>query len=113
MTFLPTSLRAAGLCALLSAQVFAAQIVFVQPAEAGVIERACRSSDRSAANPSLCRCIQKVANVQLTSAERRTVSKWFGDPHQAQVVRQSSNWRDEQLWERYKLFGDTAAKTCG
>lgn len=113
MKMLPTSLRSAGLCAVLAAQVFTAQIVFVQPAQAGVIERACRSSDRSAANPSLCRCIQKVANVQLTSSERKTVSKWFGDPHQAQVMRQSSNHRDEQFWERYKLFGDTAAKTCG
>ncbi|MFT6457349.1 MAG: hypothetical protein ACJARR_001149 [Pseudophaeobacter arcticus] len=113
MKLLPTSLRSAGLCAVLAAQVFSAQIVLVQPAQAGAIERACRSSDRSAASPSLCRCIQKVANVQLTSSERKTVSKWFGDPHQAQVVRQSSNRRDEQLWERYKLFGDTAAKTCG
>lgn len=82
-------------------------------ANAGAIERACRQSDRSAASPALCSCIQKVANVKLTSSERKTVSKWFVDPHQAQVVRQSSNSRDERLWERYKLFGDTAAKTCG
>ncbi|MEP2717711.1 hypothetical protein [Pseudophaeobacter sp.] len=113
MKLLPTSLRSAVLCTVLAAQVFAAQIVFVQPVQAGAIERACRSSDRSAANPALCRCIQKVANVQLTSSERKTVSKWFGDPHQAQVTRQSSNHRDEQLWERYKLFGASAAKTCG
>lgn len=113
MTLLPTSLRSAGLCAVLAAQVFTVQVALVQPAEAGAIERACRSSDRSAANPSLCRCIQKVANVKLTSLERKTVSKWFDDPHQAQVVRQSSNHRDERLWERYKLFGDTAAATCG
>lgn len=113
MTSLPTTLRRAGLCVALTAQVFTAQLVFVQSAQAGAIERACRSSDRSAANPALCRCIQKVANVRLTISERKTVSKWFGDPHQAQVVRQSSNSRDEHLWERYKLFGDTAAKTCG
>jgi hypothetical protein len=113
MTLLPTSLRSAGLCAVLAAQVFTAQMVLVQPAQAGAIERACRSSDRSAVSPSLCRCIQNVANVQLTSSERKTVSRWFGDPHQAQVVRQSSNHRDEQLWQRYKLFGDTAAKICG
>lgn len=107
------SLRRAGLCAVLAAQVFAAQGFLVQTAEAGVIERACRNSDRAAANPSLCRCIQKVANHSLTASERKTVSKWFGDPHQAQVIRQSSNARDERLWERYKLFGATAAKTCG
>lgn len=117
MTLPYPSLRRAGFCALLAAQVFAvqtvAQFAMTQPAQAGVIERACRSSDRSAANPSLCRCIQKVANARLTVGERKTVSKWFDDPHQAQVVRQSSNARDERLWERYKLFGATAAKTCG
>ncbi|MCD9149482.1 hypothetical protein [Pseudophaeobacter flagellatus] len=113
MRLLPTFLRPAGLCAVLAAQVLTAQIVFVQPAQAGVIERACRNSDRIAASPALCNCIQKVANQQLSSSERRTVSKWFADPHQAQVVRQSSNSRDERLWLRYKVFGDTAAKTCG
>lgn len=84
-----------------------------QPVEAGVIERACRQSDRSAANPTLCGCIQRVANKKLTRSERKTVSKWFSDPHQAQIIRQSANRKDEQLWERYKSFGDTAAKVCG
>lgn len=82
-------------------------------AEAGAIERACRQSDRSAASPSLCNCIQKVANRSLTRSERKTVSKWFADPHQAQVVRQSSNHSDERLWERYKAFGDHATRSCG
>lgn len=107
------ALRRAGICAVLAVQGLTAQAVFVQPAQAGVIERACRNSDRAAANPALCSCIQKVADHSLTAGERKTVSKWFGDPHQAQVVRQSSNARDERLWERYKLFGATAAKTCG
>ena len=113
MTLPLFSLRRAGLCAVLAAQVLASQSLLLRPAEAGVIERACRNSDRAAANPALCRCIQRVANSSLTAGERRTVSKWFNDPHQAQVVRQSDNARDERLWERYKLFGDTAAKTCG
>lgn len=93
-----------------------AGIVAVQapsPADAGAIERACRQSDRTAATPSLCSCIQQVANRSLTRSERKTVSKWFGDPHQAQVVRQSSRSSDERLWLRYKAFGDTAARTCG
>ena len=113
MTLPLFSLRRAGLCAVLAVQVLTVELLSPQPANAGVIERACRQSDRSAASPSLGRFIQKVANIQLTSSDRKTVSKWFGDPHQAQVVRQSSNHRDEQLWERYKLFGDSAAKTCG
>lgn len=87
-------------------------VVIPQESSAGVIERACRQSDRTAANPSLCRCIQKVANRELSRGERRTVAKWFSDPHQAQVVRQSDRSSDEVLWKRYKAFGQTAQKTC-
>ncbi|WP_406649504.1 hypothetical protein QEZ52_08690 [Aliisedimentitalea scapharcae] len=79
----------------------------------GVIERACRQSNRTAANPSLCRCIQKVANKSLSHSERRKVSKWFSDPHRAQEVRQSDNRSDERLWLKYKAFGQQAQKTCG
>ena len=78
----------------------------------GVIDRACRSSDRSAATPQLCSCIQKVANSSLNRGERRKVAKWFSDPHQAQVVRQSDRSSDETLWKRYKAFGEQAQKTC-
>lgn len=79
----------------------------------GVIDRACRKADRTAASPQLCSCIQKVANVSLNRSERRKVAKWFSDPHQAQVVRQSDRRSDETLWERYKLFGTRAKDTCG
>jgi len=78
----------------------------------GVIDRACRGSDRSAASPQLCSCIQKVANASLNRGERRKVAKWFNDPHQAQVVRQSDRSSDEVLWLRYKAFGEQAKKTC-
>lgn len=101
-TFLTTALCAGFLAALAPAG-----------AEAGAIERACRQSDRTAASPGLCNCIQKVANRSLTASERKKVSKWFADPHQAQVVRQSSNRSDERLWLRYKAFGDHAARSCG
>ncbi|MDE4276055.1 hypothetical protein PXK58_17120 [Phaeobacter gallaeciensis] len=85
----------------------------VPPVDAGVIERACRQSERGYAKAGLCSCIQKVANKSLTRSERSKVSKWFADPHQAQVVRQSSHRGDEQLWERYKEFGANAARVCG
>ncbi|WP_291732539.1 hypothetical protein [Leisingera sp. F5] len=100
---------------LLTAALCAGFLTALAPAgaEAGAIERACRQSDRTAASPGLCSCIQKVANRSLTRAERKTVSKWFGDPHQAQVVRQSSSRTDERLWLRYKAFGDHAARSCG
>lgn len=79
----------------------------------GVIDRACRGSDRSAASPQLCSCIQKVANSSLSRSERHKVAKWFNNPHQAQEVRQSDNSSDERLWLRYKAFGERAKATCG
>jgi hypothetical protein len=83
------------------------------PSDAGVIERACRQADRTAATPSLCRCIQRVANKSLKASERRKVAKWFEDPHQAQVVRQSDKRSDERLWKRYRAFGEKAERSCG
>ena len=82
------------------------------PAEASAVERACRQSDRSASSRELCSCIGKVAKVSLTNSEQRTVAKWFSDPHQAQVVRQSDSRSDERLWLRYKAFGERAAQFC-
>lgn len=83
------------------------------PVQAGAIEKACRSSERSYQKASLCRCIQEIADQSLTRSERSTVSKWFADPHKAQVVRQSGRRSDERLWERYKAFGEIAARACG
>lgn len=83
------------------------------PSSAGAIDRACRLSDRTAASPRLCRCIQQVADQSLSRGEQRTVAKWFSDPHQAQVVRQSDRRSDERLWLRYKAFGENAARSCG
>lgn len=82
------------------------------PAQAGMIDRACRQADRTAATPAKCSCIQQVANASLTKSERKKVARWFDDPHEAQVVRQSSNRTDERLWLRYKAFGERAARTC-
>ncbi|KAE9630468.1 hypothetical protein FEE96_07750 [Parasedimentitalea maritima] len=87
-------------------------IVPSAPVQASTVERACRQSDRSASSPSLCRCIGKVAKASLSSSEQRTVAKWFDDPHQAQVIRQSDSRSDERLWLRYKAFGERAARTC-
>ena len=85
-----------------------------EPASAGlgVIDRACRQSNRPAATAQMCGCIQQVANTALNRSERRKVARWFKDPHQAQVVRQSDRRSDEVLWQRYRAFGDLAARTC-
>jgi hypothetical protein len=81
--------------------------------EAGAIRKACQKADRPAASAELCSCIQTVANRNLSLRERKRVAKWFSDPHQAQVTRQSNHWADEQLWQRYKAFGQDARKLCG
>lgn len=83
------------------------------PVEAGVIKRACLDSNRRAANPQLCSCIQKVANKSLKGSERRKVAKWFDDPHKAQQTRMSDRTADERLWKRYKAFGAKARASCG
>ncbi len=79
---------------------------------AGAIERACRQSERSAASPSLCRCIQSVANRRLNRSERKVVSTWLLDPQEAQIVSRSDRRSDESLWQRYQEFGDAAARSC-
>ena len=99
----------------LTAAACAAFLAGLMPVEsqAGTIERACRQSDRTAASPRLCRCIQQVADQSLTRSEQRTVAKFFADPHRAHVVRQSDRRSDERLWLRYKAFGENAARSCG
>ncbi len=79
---------------------------------AGVIDRACRSSGRTAATPQMCRCIQAVANDSLSRSDRKKAAKFFQDPHLAQVVRQSDRRSDETFWRRYKAFGERARLTC-
>ena len=82
-------------------------------AEAGALKRACVKSDRSAANPALCGCIQRIADQTLTRSEQRMVSKFFRDPNLAQQVRKSDTTRDDQFWVRYMAFGKTARASCG
>lgn len=81
--------------------------------QAGTIENACRSSSRGAAQPTLCHCIQQVAETSLTRSEQRAVSKFFAEPHRAQEVRQSDKRSDTQLWQRYIQFGSEAERVCG
>lgn len=94
-----------------------ASLVFVAPMSAfagpGSIDHACRQAARPGATAKLCTCIQKVANKSLTRSERYKVSKWFLDPHKAQQTRQSDRRSDEELWKRYKRFGQRARQTCG
>jgi hypothetical protein len=83
------------------------------PARADRIERACLNSDRAAATPQLCGCIQRVADQILTRSDQRLAAKFFADPQRAQDIRQSDSESHEQFWQRYRAFGSTAANVCG
>ncbi|WP_425102462.1 arginine transporter [Tropicibacter sp. S64] len=78
----------------------------------GPISKACLKAGRKGANAQLCGCIQGVANRDLSSSDQRTAVKFFTDPHQAQVIRQSDNPGHEAFWQRYKAFAARAEQTC-
>lgn len=81
-------------------------------ASAGPISSACNQSSRQAASPSLCACIQRVADSTLQSADQRRVATFFRDPDKAQLVRMSQKRADDAFWERYTLFGQRAEASC-
>lgn len=81
-------------------------------AAAGPIEGACLKSNRSAANRTLCSCIQQVADITLGGSDQRLAASFFKDPDRAQQVRMSQNQRDDAFWERYTIFGQQAQMAC-
>ena len=88
-------------------------LVVTLPAQSGVIERACNVAGRDAATPSLCSCIQDVADLTLRNGEQRKAASLFREPHRAQQIRQSSRSSDRTFWDRYKAFGEAAETYCG
>ena len=80
-------------------------------AMAGPIDRACQQANR-VANPLLCECIQRVANMTLTGSDQRLAAKFFQDPAKAQEVRSSGLPGHQRFWQRYTAFGDTAEQVC-
>ncbi len=81
-------------------------------AEAGMIERACLTSERGSATRALCTCIQQVADMTLNRGDQRLAAQFFRDPHRAQEVRQSDSRKDETFWQKYKAFGLSAEGYC-
>ena len=79
----------------------------------GDIGKACMASNRAAASPRLCSCVQQAASSTLSGSEQRRAAKFFDDPHTAQETRQSDNTSDERFWLRYKAFSETATRMCG
>ena len=82
------------------------------PVLAGPIESACNRSDRGAANPVLCSCIQATANQTLSRSDQRKAARFFRDPDRAQDVRMSPSAADNAFWARYRAFGDAAGRHC-
>lgn len=82
------------------------------PADAGVINRACLNSNRDAASRGMCKCLQQVANQNLSRADQRLAASFFKNPHKAQKIRQSDRPAHERFWLRYKEFGANAAASC-
>ena len=79
---------------------------------AGPISGACLQSKRSAANATLCACIQNVADVTLPAADQRRAATFFRDPDKAQQTLMSKKRLDDEFWARYKAFGAQAAQSC-
>lgn len=89
-----------------------AALMTASGAQAGLIEKACNSSDRKAASRSLCGCIQDAADLTLSRGDQKLAASFFKDPHKAQEIRQSDNSGHEAFWKRYKHFGQTAEAYC-
>jgi len=79
---------------------------------AEAIRAACNASDRQAAAPRLCKCIQVAADATLDRQEQNLAATFFADPHQAQVIRQSKDRSHGPFWERYKDFSALAKAFC-
>ena len=97
---------------ILAAVLATAGAMAPQVVAAGPIQNACNTSNRPAANRSLCACIQQVANQTLSRADQREAARFFRDPQRAQDVRMSQRDRDNAFWQRYRAFGAAAEARC-
>ena len=79
----------------------------------GPISQACLAADRSAANPSLCSCVQRVANAELSSRDRSRMVRFFGDPEVAHATKISDTPANDAFWARYQDFVRSARRQCG
>lgn len=79
----------------------------------GPISRACLAADRSAASTSLCACVQRVANAELSSTDRRRVASFFGNPEVAHATKISDTEANDNFWRRYQAYVRSARNQCG
>jgi hypothetical protein len=78
----------------------------------GPIASACLQAGRKSATRQLCGCVQAVANDKLSASDQRLGARFFTDPALAHSVWRSDTASDDAFWERWKAFGDSAARTC-
>jgi hypothetical protein len=81
-------------------------------AQANPIERACLQSDRPAATRAVCACVGEAAERTLTSSDMRLGARFFRDPEEAQRVQLSDSPRNEEIWTRWRAFGELAEAMC-
>lgn len=62
--------------------------------------------------PGLCSCIQTVADAILSPSEQARGAKIILDPHMSQEIRASARGGDTAFWEKWQVFGATAADYC-
>lgn len=79
----------------------------------GDISRACLIADRSAATPTLCECVQRVANSELSSRDRTRVASFMADPEIANETKISDTNANDAFWDRYRAFTRSARRQCG
>ncbi len=93
--------------------LFAAALCAVAPmtALAGPIDSACLKSDRST-SPIICDCIQRVANMTLTSSDQQLAAKLLRDPEKVQDIAYSNRASLREFWARYTNFGTAAEQVC-
>ncbi|MCB1336932.1 MAG: hypothetical protein KDK10_05565 [Maritimibacter sp.] len=75
------------------------------------ISGACMQT-RGAEAPTLCGCIQTVADAVLTPEEQARGAKIFLEPHISQEIRASASGNDTAFWQKWEVFGATAAEYC-
>ncbi len=78
----------------------------------GEIGKACVASDRAAANPRLCGCIQSAANRHLNARDQELAATFFADAEKANDIKINDSRAADAFWERYTAFRRTAERSC-
>lgn len=78
----------------------------------GDISRACLAADRDRATPTLCACVQRVANAELSSRDRARVATFFANPEIANDTKISDTRANDAFWDRYRDYISSARRQC-